>query len=161
MNQPAARQSGTDRFLLAIVAGAILLVVAGVVAAIVVGRPSPAAQVDPTSPSGVVQAYLEALRTGDYQGAESYLTDTARASLQPGERRPSYVPNDTDDTRIVVETVSMTDDRAEVKVTFSRFTARSDPFSANTWHRDVTVRLLREAGVWRISQPAAPWPYLY
>ena len=55
--------------------------------------------------------------------------------------------------RIVVEPVSITDAAAEVKVTISHFNARSDPFSSSTWHRDVTARLVREDGAWKISQP--------
>ena len=48
-----------------------------------------------------------------------------------------------------------------VKVTISRFYARSDPFSSSTSHRDVTVKLVREDQAWRISQPIELYTFSY
>ena len=61
--------------------------------------------------------------------------------------------------RIVVEPVTQTETTADVKVTISRFYARSDPFSSSTYHNDTTVRLIREDGAWRISQPIEPYRF--
>jgi hypothetical protein len=158
MAEQQTAATGSDRFLIGIVAGAILLIVVSVVVVLVIGRPRPAAPADPEGPAGVVQAYVEALRAGDVDRARTYLSRQARAASQARERS-SYAPAVDDNVRIVVETVSADADTAEVKVTISRFYARSDPFSASTSHRDVTVRLVREDGAWRINQPLEPYVF--
>jgi hypothetical protein len=150
---------GQDRFLLAIVAGTVLLVVISILVVVLFGRDRPAPPADPNSPTGVVQAYIEAVRDGDMQRARSYLTRDARAQVEARDRQDIYRPSRDDNVRLVVETISTTDTTAEVKVTISRFYARSDPFSSNTSHRDVTVKLIREDGAWRISQPVEPYTF--
>ena len=160
---PAAEQprpsGGQDRFLLAIVAGTILLVLASIVVVFVFGRARTAPPPDPNSPAGVVHAYVEAARAGDVERARSHLSRTARAEAESRDRQNAYRPSRDDNIRIVVETVSMTETTAEVKVTISRFYARSDPFSSSTSHYDTTVRLIREDGAWRISQPIEPYTF--
>jgi hypothetical protein len=151
---PAA---GPDRFLLAIVAGTILLVVASIVVVFAFGRARPSPPADPNSPAGVVHAYVDAVRAGDQERARSYLTREARAQALARDRQDTYRPSRDDNVRIVVEPVTTTDTTADVKVTISRFYARSDPFSSNTSHYDVTVKLIREDGNWRISQPIEPY----
>jgi hypothetical protein len=61
----------TDKFLLAIVVGVVLLIV--VAFAVVFTRPKPAYQSDDT-PAGVVHNYLFALQEGNYERAYSYLS---------------------------------------------------------------------------------------
>ena len=157
--EPPRPAGGQDRFLLAIVAGTVLLVVVSIVAVSLFGRARPAPPPDPNSPAGVVHAYVEAARDGDMQRARGYLTREVRAEVEARDRLNTYRPTQDDNVRIVVETVSTTDTAAEVKVTISRFYARSDPFSSNTSHRDVTVKLIQEDGAWRISQPVEPYTF--
>lgn len=157
--QPQA--PGRDRFLLAIVGGTLLLVLVSVVVVLFFSRPRPAAPVDPASPAGVVQAYLEALRVGDFDTARGYLTRSARADSIARERSPYTAWSGNNNVRVVVETTSMTETTADVKVTISRFQARSDPFSSSTYHRDVTVRLLKEDGEWRINSPSDTYTFYY
>jgi hypothetical protein len=158
MTEQRTATAGPDRFLIGIVGGAILLILVSIVVVLLVGRSRPTPPADRDGPAGVVQAYIEAWRAGDVERAQSYLTRQARATAQSRDRSP-YSPAVNDNVRIVVETVSSDADAAEVKVTISRFYARSDPFSANTSHRDVTVRLVREDGAWRISQPIEPYVF--
>ena len=153
--------SGNDRFLLGIVVGTLLLVLVSVVLVLVYGRDRAAPPPDPESPAGVVYAYVGAVRAGEVERARSYLTRTARAEAEARDRQNPYRPTSDNNVRIVVDTVTTTDTTAEVKVTISRFYARSDPFSSNTSHRDVTVRLTREDGLWRIAQPIEPYTLSY
>ena len=157
---PAAR--GTDHFLLGIVVGAALLIVVGVGAVLATSRTATPRPVDPDSPVGVVQAYLDALRGGDLDRAHGYLSRAAQDSvpLDDYRRRASrpYEP-DTAEQRVLVEPATVGTDTATVKVTISHFSARPDPFSATTYHRDTTVNLVREDGVWRISRPVEPYPF--
>ena len=151
-----------DRFLLGIIAGSVLLIILGIVAVFVAGRTPPTPATDPNSPVGVVQAYVEALRAGDADRAYSYLSRQAQASVPRDrylERFPRFAPP-TDASRLLIEPVSIGSSTAEVKVTVSRFSAGGAPFSANTSHQEVTVRLVMEDGAWRIMQPSEPFPFI-
>ena len=164
MSDPSATSPRTDRFLLGIIAGSVLLIALAVAAVFVLGRRPPPAPADPASPVGVVQAYVEAIRSGDLASAHGHLSRGARSALPLAtyrERFPRYAEPASTDQRILIEPIVTEANRAEVKVTISRFSARSDPFSARTSHRDVTVRLVREDGAWRVDQPAEPYPFLY
>jgi hypothetical protein len=157
--QPSAPTSGPDRFLLAIVAGTVVLVVVAILAVFLFGRWRTAPPADPDSPAGVVQAYVEAVRGGELERSRTLLTREARTQAEARDRQnayPSSIPR-TDNLRIVVQTVSTTDTHAEVKVTLSRFYSRSDPCSSGTSRYDLTFRLIREDGAWRITQPIEPY----
>jgi hypothetical protein len=157
---PAAR--GSDRFLVGIVVGAVALAALSIAAVLVVGRtPAPRAA-DPDAPVGVVQRYVEAVRTGDVDAAYRELSRSAQAGLSLDEMRRRFQRQggSNGEQRILIEPVSVDGDRAEVKATVSRFTARADPFSVGTSHQDVTVRLVREDGAWRINQPVGPYPFV-
>lgn len=150
----AVAAGGRDRFLIGIVAGTLLLIALSVAAVFLVGRPrTPPA--DPASPVGVVQLYIEALREGDVARSRTYLTSLARAEAEASDRRNSapFRPSPQRDVRIIVELISATDARAEVRVTTSRFYAGSGPFQASTSHNDTTAYLEREDGAWRITRP--------
>ena len=164
MADSSATSPRTDRFLLGIIVGSVLLVALAVAAVFLLAGRQPSPPADPASPVGVVQAYVEAIRSGDLARAHGYLSSAAQAALPVAtyrERFPRYGESGSADQRILIEPMVTETDRAEVKVTISRFSARSDPFSARTYHRDVTVRLVREDGAWRVDQPAEPYPFLY
>jgi hypothetical protein len=158
--RPSSPAAGPDRFLLAIVAGTVVLVVAAILTVFLFGRDRTMAPADPNSPAGVVQAYIEAVRSGDSERSRSYLTREARAQAEARDRQSTYPRTRTDNLRIVVETISSTDTAAEVKVTLSRFYARSDPFSSGTSRTELTIRLIREDGVWKMTQPIESYSLL-
>lgn len=148
---------GQDRFLLAIVAGTLLLVVVGVVVVFMFGRTRAAPPADPNGPAGVVYSYVEAIRAGDVDRARGFLTASALADFDNRTRTSPVRPSSDDRVRIVVETITATETTAEVKITISHFYARSDPFSSNTSHRSLTARLIREDGTWKMSQALLPY----
>ncbi|MGE3273437.1 MAG: hypothetical protein AB7P40_32180 [Chloroflexota bacterium] len=156
---PATPRGGSDRFLLAIVIGAVLLIVLGVAVVLLNRKPAATPPADPASVNGVVQRYVEAMRAGDLDTARSLMTSEARADSQSRDGQNPYRASADDNVRIIVETASQTETTAEAKVTISRFYARSDPFSSNTSHRTVTVKLLREDGEWRVSLPTSPYSF--
>jgi hypothetical protein len=163
MAETVAGSRRPDRFLLGIVVGSVLLIILGIAAVYLAGRTPPTPAADPNSPVGVVQAYIEALRAGDAERAYSYLGSTAQASVPRDrylERFPRFAPP-TEASRLLIEPVSVGPDTAEVKVTISRFNSGGAPFSTNTYHQDVAVRLVKEDGEWRIVQPAEPFMFSY
>lgn len=155
--QPARPTTGPDRFLVGIVAGTVLLVVISIIVVLIFGQARSTPPPDPNGPAGVVYSYVEAVRAGDADRARTYLTAQARTDFDTRLRTSPLRPVSDERVRIVVDTVSQTDSAAEVKVTISRFYARSEPFSSNTSHRYVTARLIREDGTWKLSQ--APFSY--
>lgn len=152
-----APAAGPDRFLLAIVAGTLLLVLVSITLVFALGRGRAAPPVDPSSPAGVTQAYIEAVRAGDTEKARSYLARQALDEFDRQTRISPLRPTADEHLRIVVETTSVSDTAAEVRVTVSHFYTRSDPFSSGTSHRDIITRLVREDGVWKLSQPPQPY----
>jgi hypothetical protein len=158
---PRAAPAPPDRFLLAIVLGALALIAAAVAIVLVLGRAPAPPPPDPASPAGVVQAYVEALRAGDFDRARGYLSQSARAEIDRNrEPFPRYYQPGGVERRVLIETVEVAEDHALVKVTISAFAARTEPFSSSTYHQEVTVRLVREGGQWRIAQPIEPFPFL-
>ena len=160
MSEHVAVSPGPARFLLPFVAGAVALVIGGFAIVLTAGRAAAPAPADPASPVGVVQAYASAIQAGDAERAYGYLSQSAQRT-RPFERYRSSFSNSgrSSDTqrRLLIEPVSEGPDRAEVKVTISTFAVHGGPLSSSTYHRDVTVRLVKEADVWRIDQPLEPY----
>jgi hypothetical protein len=137
---------------MAIVGGTVVLVLLSIAVVAVFGRSRATPPADPSSPAGVAQAYVEAVRNGELERSRGYLTRDAVAQTQ--QNRPtSYAVSSDDNVRIVIDTVSVTDTAAEVRVTVTRFYPRSGPFSSSSTHRDIRIRMIREDGVWKITQP--------
>jgi hypothetical protein len=154
MAQQRVATAGPDRFLLGIVAGTVVLLVVSVIVVVMLRRsPVP---VDPGSPAGVVQAYVEAMRTGDYPRAYGYLTPEARATANA--RNWSYsTPGSDDSIRIVIEPTAEDAATATVRIDVTRFSPHGGPFGSSTIHHDLNVRLVRVDGSWLIDQPVEPY----
>lgn len=143
---------------MAIVGGTVVLVLLSIVVVAVFGRSRTAPPADPNSPVGVAQAYVDAVRNGETERSRTYLTAEARAQASRSQT-PSYATTSDDNLRIVIDTISATDTTAEVRVTVTRFYPRSGPFSSSSSHRDVRLRMIREDGAWRITQPVDSYSF--
>lgn len=152
----------TDRFLIGIVIGALALIALGIlVAALGVGRGS-TVSLDPSTPGGTVQSYIEALRAGDLDRAYGHLSQAAQASWSRDRYResyPRYAPPSGMEQRLLIETIRAEPDRAEVRVTISYFMP-GNPLFAGTPQREVDVYLVKEDGAWKIDRPVEPYPFL-
>lgn len=137
---------------MAIVGGTIVLVLLSIAVVAIFGRSRPAQPADPNSPAGVAQAYVEAVRNGELERSRGYLTREAVAQTQR-DRPTNFAVSSDDNVRIVIDTVSATDTTAEVRVTVTRFYPRSGPFSSSSTYRDIRIRMIREDGSWKITQP--------
>ena len=158
----ARTTAAPDRFLLAIVGGAIALIVVGIAIVLLAGGRGATPAADPASPAGVVQSYIEALRAGDRERAQQHLSRSARrAQEQIKEGFPRFPDMGAEERRYLIEPLQVGETTADVKVTISTFSARSEPFSTSTWHREVRVRLVHQDGAWRIDEPAEPYGLIY
>lgn len=118
-----------------------LLIVAGLAGTRVPSR-------DPSTPEGVVQAYLTALLDGRTADAATRLDPAGPCAARDLDTvgMPDSVRVDLIDTRSSGTT-------AQVRIRIVQSTG--DPFGG-TWSEERTIRLQRVDGGWRIS--GIPWP---
>lgn len=143
------RLQSSDRFLLAIVGGSILLILVAVV--IVLSRAEPTYR-SGTEPGDVVFNYLLALQRGDYEQAHSLLSPTL-----PGYPRDARVMrSQLRSLAVTQEEISyavidswQNGDRATVTVQATTF-FRTGLFGSSTSSYTFTVELLQHEGSWKL-----------
>jgi hypothetical protein len=122
--------------------------VLGVVALVVIGMNRGPASLDPDTPEGTVQLYIEALVDGDFDTAASYWD---QEGCIPG----SVVPTGgAPDVAAALVSVDGNDIQANVVVKITE--TSQDPLSGLYEHEE-WFTLVRQGDVWRIRQPS--WPY--
>ncbi len=136
-----------DRFLMGILIGIALLVVAAL--AVFFTRQNQGSYVSESTPDGVVHNYVLAVLRKDYQKAYSYLADLDnkptfsqfRQAFAVGRLIPGQAG-------IKIGAVSVTGDDASVDV--SMVYSPGDPFSSG-YSNIGTAQLVRQNGLWKIS----------
>lgn len=121
--------------------------VAVVVALVVFGMNRPPVELDPDSPEGTVQQYIDALGRGDFDTAASFWATT-------GCTPESVIPTMPTDVSAALEDVEGGGQQATVivRITESATDPMDGPYERQEW-----FVLVNEDGSWRIEQPA--WPY--
>jgi len=148
-----AKMKNTDKFLVAIVAGVVLLVAAAFgVAAL---RPKPAYQAE-DAPDGVVHNYLLAIKQADYDRAYGYLSPKisgyppTAADFARDVRQSSYnFQLDNPATTVSIQAAYVTDNRAEVIVHETIFQSNG-LFGSSEYPHSTTFQLRRESEQWKI-----------
>jgi hypothetical protein len=151
----------TDKFLIGIVVGIIVLV--GVAFAVALWRPKPTYQPEDT-PEGVAHNYLFALQQKDYTRAYGYLSPTLEGYPASAEKFADdldeyawQIQNLNDEsTTLSVEKADITDDRAVVSVKETHF-YQGGLFDSNQYTTTFDVTLRRENGVWKIIASDPYW----
>ncbi|HEY73428.1 MAG TPA: hypothetical protein G4N99_09170 [Thermoflexia bacterium] len=142
----------TDKFLVGIVAGIILLVVAAFI--ITLTRPDPAYQAEDT-PKGIAHNYLLALQKEDFERAYSYLSPTLDGYPDSAEAFVEQVKDSSwrfrvdVDTTLAVESARITNNRATVDVREARF-YESDLFDPGQRTTIFEIELQLDDGEWKI-----------
>jgi hypothetical protein len=156
----------TDKFLLGIVAGVIVLV--GVAFAVAYLRPEPAYQADDT-PEGVAHNYLLALQQEDYERAYRYLSPTLKGFPASVDEFAEDIRKDAwrfgladGSTTLEVETARVSGDGAQVMVRETRF-YQGGLFDSNLSTNRFQMRLQRDAtsGAWQILGADSYWLYCW
>ncbi len=157
------RLKETDRFLVGIVVGIVLLV--AVAFAVVLTQPKPTYLPDDTA-AGVAHNYLLALQQQDYARAYSYLSPTRKGyppSLDAFTSNISsyhwnFYPDES--STLTVEDTRVTGDRAVVSVRARTF---SNPglFSSGESSRRFDLRLQQETGAWKLIGGDSYWAYCW
>lgn len=142
----------SDKFLVGIVVGIVLLIVAAFV--VTLTRPEPTYQAE-DSPEGVTHNYLLALQKQDYRRAYGYLSPTLEGYPASAERFAEDVGDSSyrfrldEDTTLAVESARVTGNRAVAKVRESRFHS-GDLFDSSQHTTVFEVKLQIEDGEWKI-----------
>ncbi|GAA1060461.1 hypothetical protein [Agromyces bracchium] len=135
-----------DRTLVVILAVLGVLVVVALIAVFTRGEP---AQLDESTPEGVVQRYSAAVIDGDEAAAMEYLDP---AVAEDCVRMPF---GDRAGMRVTLVDTTERDDTADVDVLIVT-TFDSGPFGSSEYEEPGVFDLVRVGGEWRIE--VAPWP---
>ncbi len=144
--RPARRR--IDPTLAAIVVGAVILIVAGLIAIPLAARRAPELAPE-TTPEGVTQRFYQAAYAGDYSTAHSYLAAESRAQL-PEIELQQQLASRLRETQMRVIDPTVHDDSATVRVALSHFQP-GGLFGSNEWTEEIDVTLKREGNAWKIA----------
>jgi len=152
---------GIDKFLLALVAGIVLLV--GVVLAVALLGPNQPSYQPDDSPEGVAHNYLLALQLSEYERALGYLSpslpglpaDVESFESDIEDHRWSFGYSD-NDVSLAIEAVNVTGDRAKVVVRKTEF-HRGGPFDSGQYSYTFDMTLRREKGAWKVAESDRYW----
>jgi hypothetical protein len=143
------KRPGSQVLLIGIGVAVVLLIGVALVLAL---QPTP--QLDPATPEGAVQGYLEAVLDDDFELARSYLTDPLADRCAPSE----FDYRSERSASVVIVDVETRGDRVRVDVEITE-TSGTDLF-VNDLHRfDEAFVLEQQGGRWLIAEP--PWPIYY
>ena len=152
----------TDKVLIGIVGGVILLVVAAF--AVAVNKPKPAYQVEDT-PEGVAFNYLFALQQEDYERAYGYLSPSIRGYPRDVEKFMDDIRdhswqfsglNDSS-TMLEIDSVDINGKRADVRIRETHF-YEGDLFNSGQYTSTFNITLRQdENGQWKIVKSDSYW----
>lgn len=151
----------TDKFLIGIVLGIIVLV--GVAFVVALQRPKPTYQADDT-PEGVAHNYLFALQQKDYERAYGYLSPTLEdypaTAHEFEDELDQYAWQirdlDNNSVSLAVESTRLDGDRAEVEIKETHF-YRGSLFDSNQYTNTFDMTLQHENGAWKVIRSDSYW----
>lgn len=151
---------GVDRFLIFILAGIGLLILAAVVSVALLKSPAPEPAVN--SPSGVVKQFLVAIDKEEYNQAYSLLTGdmTKEATLNEFMNFNTRQYGYREQLRYQLGAENINGNSATVRVTITSYYENSSPFGSNQYSYQEVFRTERLDGNWQISYlPGRFFPY--
>lgn len=152
----------TDRFLLAIITGVVVLVIAAL--ALALTRTPQAYQPD-TMPAGVAHNYVLALQQGDAEKAYGYLSPAIKGYPPTAEEFSADIDRygwgfDRGAATIAVRDERIVDDRATVTVDETRFN-EGGLFNSGQYTNSFDVTLRRDGQTWKIVEADSYWAWCW
>jgi hypothetical protein len=143
----------TDKFLIGIVVGIVLLVIAAIV--IVLARGQNEDYIADDTPNGVVHNYFLAVQRKEFEKAHGYLSDEIEDKPNLDEFIASV--DNQNETALKIGAVTIDNDRARVDVAISNYYG-GGPFDSGRYTNQETAYLRQDAnGDWKIFE--FPYPY--
>lgn len=102
------------------------------------------------SPEAALQTYLRAWYDEDYETAYSYFSTPVRARMTFDEFSSNRFGNSSDGQTVTIDRVTGDGDRRTLFLTVDQYYGPGSSYS-----RDVSVRMVLEAGSWRINDALA------
>jgi hypothetical protein len=149
----------TDRFLIAIVAGIVVLVAVTLI--VTLRRPAPAYQPEDT-PEGVAHNYLLALQQKEYARAYGYLSPrlpgypATESEFAQQTAQHGWTFRFDENTAVSIRDVTVSGDQATVHAVSNRFYSES-LFVSSVSSSDFDLHLRREDGAWKIARADRYW----
>ncbi|HEX6290370.1 MAG TPA: hypothetical protein VFZ66_14365 [Herpetosiphonaceae bacterium] len=145
--QAARPRRIADRDLGLLILGALLLIVVGLISIPLVGRRAPTLA-PATTPEGTVQRFYQAVYTGDYNTAYSFISADTQSKLSMVEMQ-QQLNIDPKNSQIRVRETTVIGTNATVVVTVTYFQP-GGIFSSGEWSMDEEVLLQRDGESWKI-----------
>jgi ketosteroid isomerase-like protein len=139
------------------VVAAVALLAVTALASLLINRPGQRSP-DLTTPSGVVTAYVQAIRAQQADQAWALLAPDSTGRPYNKEQFRQYVQSDHGQTgsRIRITSVAQTGDTATVQL---EVTAISGDLLSSSYSQTVTVDLRHQGTSWRITSDPGPWQF--
>jgi hypothetical protein len=149
----APRQSGWSRPFLAVIGGAALLIVAGIVVAVVVAHNRGTTQYSAGSPQGTVQRYLTLLQAGNTDRAYrmTQLPEFGVGLMTRADFNQQFSSWGQTAHQVTLDSTRVSGSEASVTVQISSFSG--GPLGASSNSNRVTFTLNRVHGRWLITGP--------
>jgi len=157
---------GSDRTLLYVAVGIVLLLAITAAVVLLLGNREPTS-LPADSPEGTVQRHLAAFEDGDFEAAHAFFSSEVREGMDVDayeQLTRDYGMFPTDLSRRVLFDRTETDgDRARVHLTVEEYYGGGPFGGGETYRSPREIRLVREDGEWRIDDPIvgtepAPFP---
>jgi hypothetical protein len=136
-----------DRGLLALILGAVLLIVVGLIAVPLAARRTPSLA-PATTPEGSVERFYQAAYAGDYGAAYGFLSTETQRRLSLIELQQQLSGN-LQRSQARVSASQVADTHATVRVTLTHFSS-DGIFGSNEWTEEREILLQREDEAWKI-----------
>jgi hypothetical protein len=152
----APRWSGWSAAFVAVIAGAVLLTVAGIIVAIVVTHNQGTTRYAPDSPEGAVQRYLNLLQDGKTDQAYrlTQIDGFDGGVMTRAEFNQQFASWSQTSHQVTLNSTTVSGGDATVTVQISSFSG--GPFGTSTDSTRVSITLTKTGGRWLITGP----PYL-
>lgn len=144
-----------DRSLVLVAGGVVAITILAIVAVLVAGSREPEAFPADT-PEGTIQRYLSAFDAGDHAAAYGFFSAEVRDRMSPDDYaqmidQSGYYAGGGETGRVLFDSIEGSGDTARVRLTVERI--YGDGLSTSTSRSTSEIRLVREAGAWRIDEP--------
>lgn len=134
---------------MAVVSGVLVVAVA---AAAIISSRRPAAELDPQSPEGAVQAFFRAIQADDWEAARALLSTSRKSDCDASDLASSNY----EFSQVVLEDVTTAGDETFVSVSVVRVDG-TDPLGPARFEDRLDFTLVDEGGSAKIS--ILPWPF--